>query len=111
MEEKYKLTDEAINVNGRTLYRIEALKDFGDVKKGDKGGYVENEENLSQSGGCWVYRDAAVYGSAKVYGDAEVYDDAAVYGDAEVYGCARVCNDAEVCDDAEVFDNAIVCDD
>ena len=39
MEElKYKLTEETFQVfGGSTLYRIEALKDFGDVKKGDKG--------------------------------------------------------------------------
>ena len=47
---KYKLTDETTNLLGRTLYRIEALKDFGDVKEGDKGGYVESEDNLSQNG-------------------------------------------------------------
>ncbi len=29
---KYKLTNETILVNGITLYRIEALKDFSDVK-------------------------------------------------------------------------------
>ena len=34
MEKKYKLTEETINVDGRTLYRIKALKDFNDVKKG-----------------------------------------------------------------------------
>lgn len=45
---KYKLTEETINVNGITLYRIEALKDFSDVKKGDKGGFLEKEDNLSQ---------------------------------------------------------------
>ena len=38
MEKKYKLTDETIEVNGKTLYRIEALKDFSNIKKGDKGG-------------------------------------------------------------------------
>ena len=35
---KYKLTGESIAVEGKTLYRIEALKDFGEIKKGDKGG-------------------------------------------------------------------------
>ena len=40
MEKKYKLTEETININGRTLYRIEALKDFNDVKKWDKGGLL-----------------------------------------------------------------------
>ena len=34
---KYKLTDETIELNGKTLFRIQALKDFGDVKAGDLG--------------------------------------------------------------------------
>ena len=46
-EKKYKLTDETIKHKGRVLRRIEALKDFADVKKGDKGGFVESENNLS----------------------------------------------------------------
>ena len=72
MEKKYRLTDETINVDGRILHRIEALKDFGNVKKGDKGGFVEKEENLSQYSDCWVYDDAKVYGNAKVCGNTEV---------------------------------------
>lgn len=62
IEKKYKLTEETINVYGRTLYRIEALRDFGDVKKGDKGGFIENENNLTQYGKCWVYDNAEVSG-------------------------------------------------
>ena len=50
MKKKYKLTDETINVCGKKLCRIEALKDFGDVKKGDKGGFIEDEHNLSHAG-------------------------------------------------------------
>lgn len=72
MEKKYKLTEEYINVNSRTFYRIEALKDFADVKKGNKGGYIENESNLSQYDYCWIYGNAEVCGNAKVYGYAEV---------------------------------------
>ena len=63
-EKKYKLTDETIEVNGRTLYRIEATKDFGNVKAGDKGGYLEKEENLSYYGNAWVYGNAKVSGNA-----------------------------------------------
>ena len=33
---KYRLTDETKVVSGHTLHRIEALKDFADVHKGDK---------------------------------------------------------------------------
>ena len=114
MEKKYKLTKEAINVNGKTLYRIEALKDFGYIKKGDKGGFIEKECNLSQSGDCWVYGNAKVYNNAKVfdyadiYGNAEVFGNAIISGNARVYGNAKVYHYAMVYEDAEVYDNAKV---
>ena len=108
-EKKYKLLEgETIEVDGRTLYRIEALRDFGDVKAGDKGGYVESEKNLSHDGNCWVYDDAEVYESARVYGCAEVYGDARVFCDARVYGNAEVYGDARVYDRADVFGDAEV---
>lgn len=48
---KYRLTDESLVLcYGKKLYRIEALKDFGDIRKGEKGGFVESEDNLSQEG-------------------------------------------------------------
>ena len=117
MEKKYKLTEETINVGDKTLHRIEALRDFGDVKKGDKGGYVENEDNLSQRGNCWIYDNAVVYSNAKVYGnavvreDAKIYDNVKVCGNAEVYGNAKVYDDALVCEDAQVYGYAWVCGD
>ena len=63
---KYKLTDETTDVLGITLHRVKALKDFDDVKKGELGGYVESERNLSQAGNCWVYGNAKVCDNAKV---------------------------------------------
>ena len=72
MEKKYKLTEETTIINDRTLYRIETLKDFGNVKKGDKGGFIENENNLSQSGDCWVYDNAMVFEDARIYGKAKI---------------------------------------
>ena len=65
-KKKYKLTDECITIGEHKLYRIEALKDFGWVRKGDKGGFIESEDNLSQRGDCWVSDDANVYGNAKI---------------------------------------------
>ena len=81
---KYVLTNETINYDGRILHRIKAIKDFNDVKKGDLGGWIESEENLSQEGNCWIYNDAEVYGYAKVHGHAIVYGYAEVYGNAEI---------------------------
>ena len=80
---KYEmLYDDKIEVAGRTLYKIRALRDFNDVKAGNLGGYIEGEENLSQDEDCWVYGNAQVYGDAHVYGNAWVYGNAKVYGDA-----------------------------
>ena len=116
MEKKYKLTEESIIYFGKTLYRIEALKDFGIVKKGDKGGYVQSEENLSQEGDCWISNNAKVFDDAKVYDNALVFDNALVYdnayvcGNAKVYCKAEVCGNAFVYGDALVYDNAQVSD-
>ena len=106
---KYELTSETKVFLGKTLYRIKALVQFGNVNAGDLGGWIEKEENLSQSGNAWVYGnasvsgDARVYGNAWVYGNARVSGDASVYGDAEVYGNARVYGNAEVCKIGAVF--------
>ena len=114
MSKKYKLTDVTINLNGATLYRIEALKDFGEIKKGDKGGFIESENNLAHEGDAWVSDDACVYGSACVYGDACVfgcacvYDNALVSGNGQVYGNARVCGNSRVYGNARVTDDACV---
>jgi len=73
---KYKiLKDEKLEIYGRTLFRIQALKDFSNVKKGDKGGWIEKEENLSQDGNCWVYGNGKVFGNGKVYGFGKVFSN------------------------------------
>lgn len=106
---KYKLTKNTKEVYGCTLYQIEALKDFSNVSKGDLGGWIEKESNLSQEGNAWVFGNAWVCGNAWVFGDAEVYGDAWVYGNAEVYGDAMVYGNARVYGNAEVYGNARVC--
>ena len=105
---KYELTSETKVFLGKTLYRIKALVQFGNVNAGDLGGWIEKEENLSQSGNAWVYGDASVSGDAEVYGNARVSGDARVYGDARVSGNAWVYGNAEVSGDARVYGNARV---
>ena len=132
---KFELTDDTIVIDGITLHRIKALRSFGYVTKGNLGGWVEKEENLSQIDDAWIG------GNAKVFGDAQVYDYAQVFCDAEVYGNAHICEhtivrdcariygvskiygntivsdnakvfeNAEVCGNAEVFGNAEICGD
>ena len=97
---KYEFTGETKQVEllfrTVTLHRIKAVAEFGIVKAGDLGGWLEKEENLSHKGKAWVWGNAEVCGDAKVWGNAEVCGDAKVCGDAEVWGNAKVCGDAEV---------------
>ncbi|MCZ2159197.1 hypothetical protein NPX99_08060, partial [Bartonella sp. 220] len=59
-KKKFALTNEIRLFANRTLYRIKALRNFSDVKAGQLGGFIENENNLSHNGNCWVYGDALV---------------------------------------------------
>jgi len=105
---KYELTEETQTVNGTTLYRIRALRSFGDVKAGDLGGWIESERNLSQKGDAWVSGNAQVSGNAWVFGDAQVFGNAQVSGNAWVFGDAQVFGDAWVFNNARVSGDAIV---
>lgn len=126
-EKKFELTDETFydyHVDAR-VYRIKALRDFGDVKAGDLGGFVEEESNLSHESTCWIYDNAVVCkGSevsdeAEVRGSAVVSDKSYVWEDARIYENARVYNSLikggvvhgnAVVNNAEVFWHAEVKD-
>lgn len=105
---KFELTEETKNFYGRKLYRIRALKDFGNVKAGDLGGWVEREANLSQYGECWVYNWAIACGESHISGAATVEWNAVVSEQASISGHAKVCMNAHVYGHAHVMDNAIV---
>lgn len=127
---KYRLIlEDCKTTNGRKLYRIEALKNFDNIKIGELGGYIESEDNLSHEGGAWVCNNARVFGHARVrenaivggdarvhdtaviHGSARVYDNVIVNGNARIYGNARIRNNAWIYDNARICDNALVCND
>lgn len=119
---KYKLTDETRIVQGRPLFRIQAIKDFNDVKIGDLGGWIQTENNLSHDGNCWIYdnayamdmarvknnatlrHDSAAHGFTHIMDEARLVDTAEATGHSKVYGKALLCNNSRVYGDAEVFD-------
>ena len=89
---KYKLVKRKsiITGNGTILYRIKALKDFGNVKNGEIGGFVESENNLSQEGNCWIHDEAKVLDNAMVLGNAQVLDHAIIKDYATVSDSACI---------------------
>ena len=107
MKKKYELLkNNTYNMNGKTLYRIIAIRTFGDIKKGDIGGWIESEKNLSHKGTCWIYDQSMVFENAKVYGDAKVYNYTMIYGNARVYGNANLFVKVLITENARVYGNA-----
>lgn len=108
---KYKISDskeDCIVYNGHELHRIIALETLGEVNCGDKGGYIENEGNLSHNGRAWVFDDAKVYENAIVRDNARVVNDSMVFGHAIVFGNSMVVDFAKVSGFATVAGNCVI---
>ncbi|PCJ96633.1 MAG: hypothetical protein COA52_01105 [Hyphomicrobiales bacterium] len=112
-EQKYEL----IRTNRKSLFRVKALKDFGDfmkVKKGDLGGYVESKFNLSQENDCWVAENATITENATIKDNALVFENARVsgkahiFGNAQVFGNSRIFGQSRISMKACVFGNALI---
>ena len=106
---KYEFTDiEHLHVPG--LYRIRALRDIDrhSVRRGDLGGYIEDDCNLSHRGDCWVGGDAIVKEEASVQGNAYAGHEAFLTGQARLWGNAQALNETEMFDRACAYDNAVI---
>lgn len=100
---KYKLlTEDAVPLTYKhrgiedttRVFPIEAIVDIPSkgVRKGDKGGYVESEDNLSHEGNCWIYPTCAVINGAVVLGNASISKETKMTGDSQVSGDSSVEN-------------------
>ena len=109
MEElKYELTNITKDFEGETLYRIRALKDFEDIKKGDLGGWVSNENNLSQYGNCWVYDEAKCTGNSRMYGNSIMYDYSEMHDNSVMHGNSIMHDNSEMHGNSAMYDNSIM---
>lgn len=95
MDKKYILTEEAKDIVlsdglSKRLYRIMAFRDFGSVKAGQLGGFVENESNLSHEGECFIFDDAVVCENATVEKNSLIMDNAMILGNAKITDFALV---------------------
>lgn len=102
-EEKY--IDRFGNPDGEILVkRIIALRDFGEVKQGEIGGWIESEKNLSHEGNCWVFDEAIVFDNARISGDVSIEQRAKIFDSAYVHGeKMRVTGHAMIFEKADVF--------
>lgn len=109
---KYELVKEnTISKGNTTLYQIRALEDIDCIKKGDLGGYVESEYNLSQEGTCWVDNTSSVYGNAIVCENAFIGDKSVIAGYLQgiSYDCPTPLRATEVGGNVHIYRSTVFC--
>lgn len=123
-EKKYIITDEKHPIQ-HSAHRIKAVRNFGIIKEGELGGYIQDEKNLSHSNLAWVGDNAVILDNASVFGNAyvsgksvisqnaKVYGDANVGGNSSMYGVSKVSGNSAVTNSriegvAEVYGDATV---
>lgn len=91
---------------GVVARRIVSVSDFDDVRVGDKGGFIESYDNLSQIGGSWVSGDAVSCQNARISGNAMIQDSAVTMGNAIISGNANIRDSVVVGGNTKVYGDA-----
>lgn len=102
--QKYEITD-IVHETYPFLHRIRAVRDIGsEVKKGDLGGFVEREENLSFESGddAWIFGNAIAAGNSYVDQNACLLDEAVACDNAYISHGAKLSGSARAEDDAYI---------
>ncbi len=107
MDKKYEI----LNIYGSV--RIKALKDFQlitgkIIKKGDFGGRVDGEHNLSHEGNCWISYYAGAHDHSRVMDNAVLKDNSMALGNSTVSGNAVMKDWSMVYNNSIITENAIV---
>lgn len=100
---KYEFTGETMEFEGRTLQLIRYVRDIGGfVPKGELGGWIEHEGNLSHDGMCYVAKES------KVFGNSRVVDNAIVNGGSILKDNVFLLNESHVSEQSIVGGDTII---
>ena len=107
MDKKYEL------IKVGNYYIIKALKDFqlitGEVvRKGDLGGRVAGEHNLSQEGNCWISYYAGAFWKSSVKDNAILKDYSIAYDHSNITGNAVLKDRSIARDNSTISGNAVM---
>ena len=109
MEKKYEL----IETYCKGYYRIRALKDFQlitgqTVKKGNLGGRIHGEHNLSQEGNCWIHLNATAYQNSRIKDNAVMKDRSMAFDNSTICGNTVLKDWSEVHGNSTISENAVL---
>ena len=109
---KFRFTGKSRRIGETVVWQIAARKRLVDpitrmyISKGEKGGYIEREDNLGYKNGdtSWIFDGCAVMGTANVEGNSSICCHVIPRKAGEPasrYGCTVV--DAKIIDNARVY--------
>lgn len=105
---KYKIVQEIFHPIYRELYRVQALRDFGNVKRGDIGGWIRDERCLAHDGLCWAGGNTIIADHAFVSENAVIDDNVIMDEESHVFGNARVTENVYMTERCFVYDDAFI---
>lgn len=110
---KYTYTNVTIPAaDGGVLRQIVATSNFtalsGNITTGTVGGYIQGDNNLQRTGGCWLTANATAQGNAQIRDNALVTGNATLTADVTVSSNATVGGFAVLTDKAAVGGTATV---
>ena len=113
VNKKYGFTGRTKEKDGHTLHEICLLESVygrtGITPKGTVGGWIESEDNLSQHGSCWLYKDSVAFGEGRVTEGAYLICYSAVTGGVvkgESYLHGSLVRDNTVIDVTDAYNSA-----
>lgn len=118
MEKRYEMTDNkrSITISGveHILYQICALRTIYNprmiIKKGQLGGFIENERTLSQKGESWIDENSLIIGNSRIKDFAFLSNTTVI--DAWIHGKAFLNDVKFISDDnnkpAIIYDQAYI---
>lgn len=90
------------------LWRIQACKDFSDVKKGDFGGLIQKEDNLSHYNNCWIYDNSMVFDSSQVYHNAKILQQSIISNNSLVFNNSVIRDNSIIKNNSQILGNSII---
>lgn len=109
---KYEWTGASKKLDsGETVYQIQAIRDFGAVKAGELGGWVQGGRNLARRfGAAWVEAGSEVYGNGRVSGNAIVAQNSRIGPGVKISGDVVVANHSSLKGSGGSFRRILVLD-
>lgn len=108
---KYEFTGETMEYEGKILQRIRYIAPVRGVsiQKGDLGGWIEGEHNLSHDGDSSVLEEAKVFDNARVEDNAVASGCAIVKDSAVIKGLSHVFSESIIGADTVVSGKTWIC--